>query len=523
MRDQPITLRSVGFYKLHVPDPVISRKIGMPTSRKLLYQMACNYFGSWDLAVSAAGLVPRKVSYNRFWSRDLVVVAIRHLWKSGHPLNVGNIWFNRTRKTSKLLRAVTGRNSTGAGLHDAARRYFGSWDSALTAAGVPVVMVKQKPYWTKPRVVSSIRALHGEGMPLNSSAIDKANGRKVAKIIPTLPRTRRKGKNLLGGAIRTFGAWDRALEEAGLDPRLIRKTKFRWNSRSVGKILRILYESGVPINAKSLSNDRSERTSYLIHEFGGRRATGSKIYYLGRQKMGSWDATLKSAGFFLSAIRKRSSTCMRNPELLAKILRTLSANEFKLNSSAVERESKRMRLFTEVGFDRDLSGKSLLGAAKKFFPSWEKALWEAGFDPSEICLRSRSRRSNLSLITHQIEDMKLPNGERRLVTYMGSVPKNPEQLLEESEDVGVLESAIEAFRGKNRKLLDALLDEILQIHHFRDRSQLIEILVERMNGATSAKEISVLLDALAERVKSSGHEPHSVSNLGRRWTSSSEY
>lgn len=219
-----------------VADPVLSKFSGQATSRKFLYFAGCHFFGSWNSALRACNLEPVSRAYNRFWSKTLIIQCIKRLRQDGHPLTVFSTWRDRSHKTSRSLREVTGRATTGSALHDAARRFFGSWDNALLNAGVSLELVKERPFWTKKKIVRSIKILHKEGIALNTVRIGKDSSRLTANAIQRELGKKRVGRSLYGAAYRIFGSWDRALYEAGINPSLLRKRPFGWDVRQLARI-----------------------------------------------------------------------------------------------------------------------------------------------------------------------------------------------------------------------------------------------------------------------------------------------
>lgn len=79
-----------------------------------------NGFESWREAVRAAGLDIDKIARYRHWDKELVLDAIRERHRQELPMS------------SKLAQQDDTR------LFCAARRRFGSWDEALTAAGLDI-------------------------------------------------------------------------------------------------------------------------------------------------------------------------------------------------------------------------------------------------------------------------------------------------------------------------------------------------------------------------------------------------
>ncbi len=81
-----------------------------------LAMVAIRLFGSWGRALTAAGLTPPKP--RSLWTRERILDAIQMMHQEGTSLKSSAV-----RKTQRSL-------------HGAALRQFGSWRSALEAAGL---------------------------------------------------------------------------------------------------------------------------------------------------------------------------------------------------------------------------------------------------------------------------------------------------------------------------------------------------------------------------------------------------
>lgn len=493
------TMAAMRVSRRPTPDPVLSEFAGSPASRKFLYYAGCRFFGSWNSALKACGIPPIKTSYNKFWSKTLIAESIRRLHRDGHPLTVISIWRDRTRKTSRSLNEVTGRKTTGSSLHDAARRYFGSWDNALKHAGINSEDIKERPFWTKQKVVKSIQALHRRGVRLNTGRIGSDSSRSTSLIIRQAIGKKRFGRSLFGGAYRAFGSWDRALQESGIAPSSHRVNKFGWNIRQLARILNVLYELEIPINASSLRGDRSHQTNSVIYGCSGQIRTGSFLFHLGRKKLGTWDQTLKYAGFALSEIRRNGSPCDRDDEKIIQILRLIHQQDLALNRSAIMARSNQLKFFIETNFGPAVSGFSLISAAKDTFGSWDQALWGAGLDVSAIRLTSRPNSHCLPIVPHQIENV-MRDGVFGRTKYLGSISKTPEQLLEEREQADMLALAVSGLKGEEKDVVDKIFDAILQVHHYRDQNQLIQFVAQHLGNEISEDQIRDVLAGLAERL-----------------------
>jgi hypothetical protein len=118
-----------------------------------LYKAGSRVFGSWGNAVKAAGIAPERAKVHDQWSPSRILTKIRSLARRQQPLRPGEL----KRRHDHLMQA--------------ARRLFGSWSKAVVAAGVDPEKLKRVAPWTKERIIEAIltRALHGKR--LNSHAV----------------------------------------------------------------------------------------------------------------------------------------------------------------------------------------------------------------------------------------------------------------------------------------------------------------------------------------------------------------
>ncbi|MEK6627651.1 MAG: hypothetical protein AABY53_03415 [Bdellovibrionota bacterium] len=498
---EPInTLSFMRVNKGPMPDPVLTEALRRPTSRKFLHFAGIHFYGSWNTALRAANVKPIKTSYNKFWNKSLIVASIKCLNEEGYSLAVKSIWRDRSRKTSRILKRVTGKLSTAAGLHDAGRRYFGSWDEALMSAGIDPAFVKEKPFWSEKKIIQSIKQLDANGVRLNSEKMGRGSDKTISAIIKKATGFNKESYSLHAGAYRIFGSWDRALQYAGVDPSNHRIKKFSWNSRQVGRILNVLHELEIPINSSSVSRDTSTETYKIIQGLTGQDCSALSMYRFANKKFGSWDAALKYSGFMLSEIRRSGSPCTKDEQKLISIIRAFHKNDLALNRSALISRSNQVKFFIEQNFGPPVSGTSLIKAAHDVFGSWDNALWGAGFDVDEIRLRARPNLSNLSIISYQLEDTKR-DGVFSKVKYFGDPVKTPEQIMEESEKSDVFQSALSLFDVEEQALVDKVFDAILRIHHYKDQEQLINFVVEELDHSVSAEVVRNILRKLASKLE----------------------
>lgn len=93
---------------------------------ELLHAAAMEDFGSWETALQYAGVDTRHVARSRDLTQARVQQQLRRLCTTGYDLGAK---VNRNRDRP---------------LYDAALRYYGTWRSALTAAGVNLANVSRR-------------------------------------------------------------------------------------------------------------------------------------------------------------------------------------------------------------------------------------------------------------------------------------------------------------------------------------------------------------------------------------------
>jgi hypothetical protein len=195
--------------------------------------------------------------------------------------------------------------------------------------------------WNKDNIAQEILRRYEAQMDLSYSGMSKEN----------LP--------LLRAATRYFGSWQEAVEYAGLNYEDIRKYKV-WTNERIMQRIRELHAQGKDLSWRHVSLTLDPSLA----------AAATK-----RSHFGSWKAALEASGLNYDQIRRYRD--WSDEEVLRRV-RELYAQGRPLNAKSMEEENI-----------------TLITAARRRFPSWDRALSAAGLDYRGIVMRapfSRRRR-----------------------------------------------------------------------------------------------------------------------------------
>lgn len=128
-------------------------------------------FGSWDRALHAAGLDAEDISRYRRWDRNTILFELKQLSRDEQPMNSGAV------------------QKSAPGLHAAAVRHFGNYDSALMAAKLDPSRIRRRRKWNKKAVVRRLRELHARD-----------------PLLVTDSMIRHEDASVYGASVRLFGS-----------------------------------------------------------------------------------------------------------------------------------------------------------------------------------------------------------------------------------------------------------------------------------------------------------------------------
>lgn len=228
------------------------------------------------------------------WTRKRLLTEIRRAHRAGEGLSV-------TVAPIKWCRA--------------AERLFGSWRSAVEAAGLNYDELLLLHRWSRQRIVEEIHELARQGTPLDRSHI------------------RRRHSALFHSAVVWFpSSWGKALRAAGFDPAQHKKSRGCWDRRKAAEWVRQRVKHGRSILARDVPSDLRRYAQYKFES--------------------GWTGFVESLGIVYPGKRLRHWS----KNLVLQEIRRLTTAGQAMHSSAVKRVDD-----------------ALVRQARKYFKSWDAA------------------------------------------------------------------------------------------------------------------------------------------------------
>ena len=224
-----------------------------------LLSAAVRYFGSWKEALECAGLNYNEIAKSKptgYWTKERITKAIKTLYSSREDLNYLNIFSNH----NDILCA--------------ARREFGTWESAVIAAEFDYDSFRKKSKdrsFSNEEIMLYIRKLYNTGKNVNAKSIYDLNN------------------NLYNQARAKFGSWKKVIVEAGINYDEIKKHGQSWTKDRIIHEIKELREQEVPLNSRYI------------------RQYNRFLYYGAGTHFGSWQKAIFASGINYNEIRKEIS------------------------------------------------------------------------------------------------------------------------------------------------------------------------------------------------------------------------
>jgi hypothetical protein len=291
--------------------PLWSRRIR--EENPALFAAAIHWFGSYRSAVTAAGIQYESIqkSIPGRWNIKTVGQELRRLHRQKKPLHHAAI----ERENPALVLA--------------AYRYFGSYGSAVTAAGLDYdrIRVRSMPSWDKTRVVRRLQELEQSQTGLWK--------RSVRRVDPYLDRA----------ADRCFGSYQKAVRASGVSSELLTPPPYRfWSPQRIVDELKTTYQK----------NPRLLKPARLT---GTRQR---KLLRACRRRFGSYRSALDAAGISYQEV-------VTPP--------VMNAQEIVNNLTQLFEKGRDLR-YSQLR----LSNRRLLDSSRRVFGSYENAMRSAGLD-----------------------------------------------------------------------------------------------------------------------------------------------
>ncbi|HYO11290.1 MAG TPA: hypothetical protein VER17_20160 [Tepidisphaeraceae bacterium] len=189
------------------------------------------------------------------WDKPRIKAELKRLYRGG-----ANLSYNALARKSQALVS-------------AAAYHYGSYRSAVEAAGIDYAAVTRRPRWTKPAIIQLIKQARRKGEDLHWSAVTKRRDELGRAAFASLQP-------------RLFGRWDRALSAAGLDADEVSRYR-RWDRNTVAFELRSRARDDEPLNSGAIQREDSGLHAAAVRHFG------------------SYDRALRAAKVDPDAVRRR--------------------------------------------------------------------------------------------------------------------------------------------------------------------------------------------------------------------------
>ena len=152
---------------------------------RALHSAACEHFGTWETALTYAGISRRRAAIEDQYSPDRVLRKLRKLCCNGYDLSARSV----ARRDRRLV--------------DTARQHFGSWRKALRAAGITLERIAppgKSGRLDRDAIIQELHRRHRAGLTLKWSDVALEN------------------RTFALNVKYAFGSWCRGLAAAGLAP-----------------------------------------------------------------------------------------------------------------------------------------------------------------------------------------------------------------------------------------------------------------------------------------------------------------
>ena len=191
-----------------------------------------------------------------YWSKEKIINDVLTLQNKGECLNTNNMIKNHSK------------------LYGAARTYFGSWRNLINELGLDydeILLKNSDTHWNKEKIITMIKELKEKGENLRSDY------------------TQKERTALHSAAVRYFGSWGNAIEEAGLSYEKEVK-KILWDKKIIIKKMIELEDKNISLSSSNGQKNYMELFQASCRLFGSwaNAVTASGIDYSKHRKQNTW-------------------------------------------------------------------------------------------------------------------------------------------------------------------------------------------------------------------------------------------
>jgi hypothetical protein len=237
--------------------------------------------------------------------------------------------------------------------------------------------------WTRSMIISGIKVLKRNKIPLNSAALQRNKAPQVSEILSNALGISVTGAKLFHGAIGYYGSWDEALRKAGLDPTLIRRHDEFWTEELILSGIRALHSAGISLHVNGVVKEKSREALGVLKSAVGKDIRGLHLHSAGIRLFGSWSRALEAAGLDPEFIRRDHSFWTK--EIIVRSIQALYTEHVPIHIYRLSRDrSQKTTDILRAIVHRRVTGSALYVAAIKKFRAWDIVLKAAGIEPREV-------------------------------------------------------------------------------------------------------------------------------------------
>lgn len=231
--------------------------------------------------------------------------------------------------------------------------------------------------WTTDAIVKVIKAFKKEGLPLYGAAV-KRGGEIYSKIMERELGYRASLKRLVESKPIEGWTWNKALEQAGLNPKEERAHKASWTTNEIVKVVKAFHKAGLSLS-RSAVRDGGAEYQKVVKSILGATVSLERMVDVKPIDNWSWNKALTEAGLDPAAhwVKKHSW----GEDEIVKVIESFSEAGLSVNVKAVREGGKAYeRIILEVtGHASGTQG--IINAKPSKGWTWDVALAKSGLDP----------------------------------------------------------------------------------------------------------------------------------------------